>query len=36
LWQNHFQPHRRQDRVAQSAPLRPRSQPQVVEGLSID
>ncbi len=35
-WQSYFQPHRQQDRLVQSAPLRPRSQPEVVEGLSID
>lgn len=36
LWQNHFQAHREQERLAQSAPLKPRAQAQRVEGLSID
>ncbi|MGQ9837327.1 MAG: helicase HerA domain-containing protein [Cyanobacteriota bacterium] len=36
LWQNHFQAHRKQERLAQSAPLKPRPQAQRVEGLSID
>jgi len=35
-WQAYFQPHRHQDRLAESAPLKPRPQPQVVDGLSID
>ncbi|MFQ3585169.1 MAG: DUF87 domain-containing protein [Cyanobacteriota bacterium] len=36
LWQNHFQAHRERERLAQSAPLKPRAQAQRVEGLSID
>lgn len=36
LWQRHSQEHHQRDRLAQSAPLKPRPQPQVVDGLSID
>jgi DNA helicase HerA-like ATPase len=36
LWQRHSQEHHQWDRLAQSAPLKPRPQPQVVDGLSID
>ncbi|MFS8781500.1 ATP-binding protein [Synechococcus sp. W55.1] len=36
LWQRHSQEHHQRDRLAQSAPLKPSPQPQVVDGLSID
>jgi hypothetical protein len=36
IWQNHFQIHRQRERLAKAAPLRPRAQAQVLDGLSID
>jgi len=36
MWQQHFEIHRQRQRLAQSAPLRPRAHPQILDGLSID
>ncbi len=36
MWQQHFQPHQVEARQAKQAPLKPRIQPSVLDGLSID
>ncbi|MDX2272643.1 MAG: DUF87 domain-containing protein [Cyanobacteriota bacterium] len=36
IWQQHFQLHQQRERLVKSAPLRSRSQPHVLDGLSID
>ncbi len=36
MWQQHFEIHRQRERLAKSAPLRPRPQSQILDGLSIE
>ncbi len=36
MWQQHFQIHHQRERLVKAATLRPRSQPKLLDGLSID